>query len=218
MTLPLTSRGYREGLAKLSGQEIPRDGSPPWTDAENATLRRMAADGISGGEIALALGRTRSSVSGRARRMGVRLMSNVGGAELAARIASRASTKTVKARARAPAKPSARKLRDGGTRTPGASPQVLAAIKGRSGLGRVGPVLEPLPIPLPAPASRSAPRPWVSRRIGECAYPVGGEGADTLSCCAPVARSCYCAEHAARMFQAEQPSIKKLLHDARRYG
>lgn len=28
-------------------------------------------------------------------------------------------------------------------------------------------------------------RPWLQRGLDECAYPVAGDGADTLSCCAP---------------------------------
>lgn len=45
-------------------------------------------------------------------------------------------------------------------------------------------------------------RPWTERRFGECAWPVGGDGADVRSCCAPVAvdamgepASAYCGPH-----------------------
>jgi GcrA cell cycle regulator len=43
------------------------------------------------------------------------------------------------------------------------------------------------------------PRPWLTRRVGECAWPVGGEGADTLSCCAKVRdlTRAYCDRHLA---------------------
>ncbi len=40
-----------------------------------------------------------------------------------------------------------------------------------------------------------APRPWLSRRRHECAFPVAGEGATTLSCCNPCGRWTYCEAH-----------------------
>lgn len=50
-----------------------------------------------------------------------------------------------------------------------------------------------------------APRHWMERRFGECAFPVSGLGADTLSCCnrAVVTHRGphYCAGHAAQMTQ-----------------
>jgi hypothetical protein len=48
-------------------------------------------------------------------------------------------------------------------------------------------------------AIAQAPRPWLSRREGECAYPVDGEGAATRSCCNPCGGAIYCAAHAAAM-------------------
>ncbi len=44
-----------------------------------------------------------------------------------------------------------------------------------------------------------APRPWLSRRAGECAFPVDGEGALTRSCCSPAGDCGYCAYHLALM-------------------
>src|SRR6202008_3829349 len=47
-----------------------------------------------------------------------------------------------------------------------------------------------------APLPGAAPRLWLTRAFGECAFPVGGESEATLSCCAPTAgRSAYCAAH-----------------------
>lgn len=63
------------------------------------------------------------------------------------------------------------------------------------------PVIPPKVAPpdpaLMAPLPGSWPRPWLSRAFGECAFPVGGEGAETLSCCLPVKRSGrpYCKAH-----------------------
>lgn len=39
-------------------------------------------------------------------------------------------------------------------------------------------------------------RPWITRQNGrECAWPVSGEGADTLSCCNPTNGKTYCPTH-----------------------
>lgn len=64
--------------------------------------------------------------------------------------------------------------------------------------------------PRPIPPTRQVntgvePRPWTTRKPGECAFPVGGMGADTLSCCAPTGRTGdvwqYCPVHLAVMTQ-----------------
>ena len=50
----------------------------------------------------------------------------------------------------------------------------------------------------PQEAAGSTPRPWLTRNMGECAFPVSGDGADTYSCCAPIYTAFkfpYCQEH-----------------------
>lgn len=44
-----------------------------------------------------------------------------------------------------------------------------------------------------------AGRLWTERKFGECAFPVGGAGADTRSCCAPTTAT-YCDHHAEVMY------------------
>ena len=69
------------------------------------------------------------------------------------------------------------------------------------------------PVPVPPTPERTVPydpttaRLWTSRRFGECAYPVSGDGADTLSCCSPTKGKTYCAHHRAIMYrpQTEKP-------------
>lgn len=57
----------------------------------------------------------------------------------------------------------------------------------------------------PAPVLlKGTEKPWVERKFGECAYPVAGEGADTLSCCAPT-EGTYCAAHRAIMYLPTKP-------------
>lgn len=47
-----------------------------------------------------------------------------------------------------------------------------------------------------SPLAGSSPKPWLERAFGECAWPVGGEGADTISCCLPAMLGRpYCPAH-----------------------
>lgn len=52
---------------------------------------------------------------------------------------------------------------------------------------------------MPGPLPGSAPKHWLERNDArECHWPVGGEGADLVSCCLPRAgRSTYCTAHLA---------------------
>ena len=52
----------------------------------------------------------------------------------------------------------------------------------------------PLP-PAPPIELAIAPRPWLSRRPGECAFPVDGESWLTRSCCNPAGVHRHCAAH-----------------------
>ena len=65
----------------------------------------------------------------------------------------------------------------------------------------VAPRLPPFPVrplpPAPPIAIAGAPRPWLTRVAGECAFPVDGEGHATRACCNPCAGSVYCAPHLA---------------------
>ena len=55
--------------------------------------------------------------------------------------------------------------------------------------------------PRPAdPTIALAPRHWETRRFSECAFPVGGEGAGTLSCCNPTRGETYCTDHRRAMY------------------
>jgi len=40
-----------------------------------------------------------------------------------------------------------------------------------------------------------APRPWLSRETGECAFPVDGADGGLSSCCNPSGAATYCAAH-----------------------
>jgi hypothetical protein len=66
-------------------------------------------------------------------------------------------------------------------------------------------------------AIAQAPRPWISRRLGECAYPVDGEGMATRSCCNPCGEAVYCAPHAAAMRGPPVSSVADLEREIMRF-
>ena len=65
---------------------------------------------------------------------------------------------------------------------------------------------DPLP-PDPSVGLATAPRPWLSRLRGECAFPVDGESWRTRSCCNPSAGRPYCDAHEPLMRAAPEPVV-----------
>jgi len=63
-----------------------------------------------------------------------------------------------------------------------------------------------------------APRPWLTRAFGECAFPVDGESWTTRSCCNPTGGETYCSMHRRLMRGPVAPPIERLEHDLRRRG
>jgi hypothetical protein len=51
----------------------------------------------------------------------------------------------------------------------------------------------------PRRAIAGAPRPWLTRLDGECAFPVDGGGLTVRACCNPCGKAVYCPPHAAIM-------------------
>jgi hypothetical protein len=49
------------------------------------------------------------------------------------------------------------------------------------------------------PMIARAPRPWLSRDDGECAFPIDGEGMALRACCNPCGEATYCPPHTAAM-------------------
>jgi hypothetical protein len=58
-----------------------------------------------------------------------------------------------------------------------------------------------------------APRPWLTRAQGECAFPVDDEGQSTRACCNPSGADTYCPPHRAAMRGPEAPSFDELVRD-----
>lgn len=97
-------------------------------------------------------------------------------------------------------------------------PPVLRLIK-RVPFESSGPAMartKPKSIVLTAIAATTEPRHYITRARNECAWPIDGEGHETRSCCAPVARGSYCAEHAKLAYTAAPPP-KKRNHDMKHY-
>ena len=67
----------------------------------------------------------------------------------------------------------------------------------------------------PAAIAR-APRPWLTRRPGECAFPVDGAEAKTRSCCNPCGQATYCDAHRTLMRGPRAPSADDMLRDLAR--
>lgn len=56
-------------------------------------------------------------------------------------------------------------------------------------------------------------KPWLERVFGECAYPVAGEGADTMSCCfKTVDGARYCPGHHKVMFRKPEDTGKRFVN------
>lgn len=83
--------------------------------------------------------------------------------------------------------------------------------------GRVYRFGEPKALPAASPIDASHAKPWIERAFGECAYPISGEGADTLSCCAPTSTT-YCKAHRWVMFTKPQTPTSGLVRVARRFA
>ena len=82
---------------------------------------------------------------------------------------------------------------------------------GRATARSLRPPLGPKAWPRRSAAAISAPRRWTEREVGECAYPVAGEGEAILSCCAPSGASTYCESHAALMYAPRSEAQKAAL-------
>jgi GcrA cell cycle regulator len=174
--------------------------NPGWTPERTAALHTLAAKGLSASQIARELGFiTRNAIIGKGSRLGIQIGIPRSGTVPAPRL-NRHPPSPPTMRTRAP-------IYNG---DPHDSPdtkrakRIVANAKAkvetrRHGSGLVGPVCEPTPIDIGGAVAGSEPRPWLDRGPRDCPWPVGGEGADTLSCCAPKDGR-YCSAHNAIAF------------------
>lgn len=155
--------------------------SEVWAAEQVAELVRMRHEGMPQRQIAEVLGVTRSAVSGRLIRMGLK-RERSGAPDQGKGWAGEAR----KEKAREYSRQKAREQR---------------AIR------RVSEPCDPRPTaskPREAvefdltPLAGSSPRPYTRRLSGECTWPVIAEGAETHSCCLPIHRGSFCEQHARR--------------------
>lgn len=154
-----------------------------WTPERIALLTTLWTAGRSGSEVAVILGGTsRCAVVAKVHRLGLP------GRE---RASSPASTKNIgrggaaavaKAKAAIPELHKERRIIH--------APTAISAVR-----------MRPMPpLPIAPPCDVTLAKVWTERRFGECAFPVSGEGADTLSCCQPSGPRGYCGVHRALMY------------------
>lgn len=166
-----------------------------WPDGWEQMLRGLHGEKRSAGYIARAInaeygaGLTRNAVIGKIGRLRLQPHARPG--------------RPTGAKA-APAKP---------PKEPKPQPKMFGANAGK-------PPAAPKPLPVLKPVETTVePRPWLTRKFGECAFIVSGEGADAFACCAPARPSpdwCYCTLHAQRMFaKAATPAQKAAAAKAR---
>ena len=153
-----------------------------WTPGEDRLAKEMAEQGRSASKIGKVLGRSRNAILGRFHRLGVKGKGKWAEVQYAA------------AKYCAAAKPKQLVVK----------PKRLVVV----------PKAEPAPSP-PAVfnlADYPHSRPWLERRLGECAFPVGTRGGETYSCCAePEDRGAdvYCAQHREVMYVLKPPRRKQ---------
>lgn len=144
-----------------------------WTPQRIETMTRLWDEGQSASEIAQAIGAvSRSSVCGKIFRLGLSRPRAV-------------RTKQLLIFRPKPPKVSSPKPEP----KPRATNNLLAVNVARRAVAPTAPLPKAKPDGIAI-----APRPWISRAFGECAYSVAGDGADTLSCCNPT-EARYCAPH-----------------------
>lgn len=168
-----------------------------WTPEREGVLRKLWADGRSAADIARTLGSiTRSSVIGKARRLGLEPHSTYTrklNHNRAMRVRAMRQPKPVKA----PKPP------------PAPKPPTPVTIRLRTFPMRTIVIAEPAALPPMRTVDTGPGKLWLERAFGECAYPVSGDGADTFSCCAPIeGEGSYCGAHRAIMFVPQKPARK----------
>jgi GcrA cell cycle regulator len=172
-----------------------------WSDERVETLKRLWRDGLSASEISERMGAaSRSAIIGKVHRL-----------KLPTRPQDVKDTNHARSeRAKKPGQGGQRERR--APRPP--KPRLILA--GNGGVIRV-PVAPRPRVEIPddrySPLPGSTPKVWTERAAGECTWPVGGEGAETLSCCCRVVTHGWCATHLALGVTKAKPAYNKARPD-----
>jgi GcrA cell cycle regulator len=147
-----------------------------WTDERTELAVKLWQGGKTAAEVAKELGGvTRNAVIGKMHRMG-----------LAGGSTRRVFTDGLHWKEREKLR---RRLESAGRAQP-----TRATVEKREQAIKQAPAPKPLPLPPPVLLTGQERR-WTAREFGQCAWPVAGEGAETLSCCAPTNGKTYCPTH-----------------------
>lgn len=159
--------------------------APPWTPEMDERLKQLRIDGMSFADIGIAMQLSRSAVVGRAHRLKAK------GVEIAATV------------------PPSYQIRRAHKTPPEPKPLRTAAENVGTGLHRAVAPQKPWRVVSGAawiPLDPDAVKPLVVRDAKQCAWPVGGEGSDTLCCGKPaMTGKPYCAHHHAVAFIPSKP-------------
>ena len=209
------SAGYVRDLLRAAGIELPKPPPPVsvWTHRD-AELKELWSRGWAASRIAEHFGDvSRNAVIGRLHRIGCRREISGTVASATTQRAQRAKRAAEKAlRPKAPKRVGASdyvKLHSGGI-----------SARARSARGRIlepqAPAGELFDVPL---VDVTNARPWLQRERGQCAWPIAGRGADTISCCAPVHKhGSWCKPHRAIGYRPVRLEPASYVKSMRRYG
>jgi GcrA cell cycle regulator len=167
-----------------------------WTEHQDNILRDRISAGDTMGQAAAVLRVTRNAVAGRMMRLGIRSHNPNGG-----------KTCTSGNRPPKPVRvPKPVKLTDGRRK-------VFSTVY------RLADTVAPTPNKAEAfkPLDGTNPKHWTERTAFECSWPVGPDGADQRSCCAPVVKGSWCDVHH-RLGHTDTPRFRMIDPDRRRAG
>lgn len=197
-------------------------GQKVWTAEQVELLRKLWIDGLSATEISAKMPEfSRCAVLGKVHREGIWRPKET---EAATR---RRSQQAVNARKRVARKAESEAQRQARLAKLVAIPPTPRRTKPKLVLAGNGAVMRVPEAPPPvagtkaaafAPLPGSAPRIWTERTFGDCSWPVGGEGADTLACCEPVHAYGWCRAHVEMGRVPLKPEQKRLERQAKRYA
>lgn len=173
--------GRRKRPSQATG--APSGPANDWTPERVETLTQLWKEGVSCSRIAAFLdprgGLSRNAVIGKVHRLGLMGRAAPSQPGKANRGKGPKPSKAVSQPKRAPEPRSIPVNRGGVT-----APTIVRRAE-----------LEPVPLPVLREVQSLHARPWTEREPGQCSWPISGEGAETLSCCAPAYRRGWCRPH-----------------------
>lgn len=186
-----------------------------WSEADDATLRRMILDGASARQIGAAVGRSRNAAIGRGFRLGLQFKGHAHGYTPYS-VRARVETRMSKSHPAQNAVAVARK------RALQAHPHSWSPNEVVTPLKRAVAVAEARARNAGNEADETSltALPFGERKLSQCSWIVSGSGADSMQCAGPIVAGSFCARHAAVAFNpgASRSDPKDLAKMAKRYA